>query len=100
MGETCPKCRRESRTGSAQEVGERYYDYCWAVDGTACRVAAAGYRRGIDEGVLLAKEHARVAVHSATDDGRDVVIARTNWTDVDKAAADVLQPRRENDAGR
>jgi len=80
MGETCPKCRRESRTGSAQEVGERYYDYCWAVDGTACRVAAAGYRRGIDEGVRLAKAHANIDCSAVAG---PVVV---DWTDVDKAA--------------
>ena len=94
MGESCPKCRRESRTGSAQEVGERYYDYCWAVDGTACRVAAAGYRRGIDEGVRLAKAYIFASI-SSDHYPRPIL----NWTGVDKAAAAAKEERWTSEQG-
>lgn len=71
--ETCPRCGRK--------MFLRVYGSCNDPLGDECNMVSAAYRRGIDEGVRLAKE--RATIHREYEHIDDWI----DWTDVDAAAA-------------
>lgn len=78
--ETCPNCGRPRGAHWSCDINE-----CWYGE-ESCHVIAAAYRRGIDEGVRLAKERVIVVLRQSSAAASEFV-ASWNWTDVDKAAA-------------
>lgn len=75
---TCPRCGRPVwRTEDIMTIALDPIGMCNAAFTVFCDVAAAGYRRGIDEGVRLAKDHATVTKYgSLSFHGLDAAAAK------------------------
>lgn len=78
MAETCPRCGRPERSAPYESADE-----CQGTQTRVCADVAAAYRRGIDRGVELAKEHARPRIQYLRPSGEFPCI---DWTNVYKAA--------------
>lgn len=74
--DVCPRCRRRiSRSGTACVV-----DVCAFTGSFGCEITAEAYRRGLRDGVELAREH---AIPDTNYIGSGDYVGVTDWTLVD-----------------